>query len=190
MNTRGAPSVPAAAIRDVVVQLLLPFVTGQLLHPWLADTVARHTVLTKAVDRGSILLVVYTAFSIGVVEQHLDEGQPVAAGAGRCSHDRTVGLVLVFTTLVGRLAQLDRGDGIMLLFCGSKKSLASGLPMALVLFPAATVGLIMLPLMLFHQIQLVVCAVIASRLSRDKRQPEMTSAATRPVDPPRPASSG
>lgn len=64
----------------------------------------------------------------------------MAAGAGRCNHDRTVGLVLVFTTLVGRLAQLDRGGGIMLLFCGSKKSLASGLPMALVLFPAARSG--------------------------------------------------
>jgi solute carrier family 10 (sodium/bile acid cotransporter), member 7 len=58
-------------------------------------------------------------------------------------------------------------DGIVLLFCGSKKSLASGLPMALVFFPAATVGVIMLPLMIFHQIQLVVCSVIASRLSRD-----------------------
>ncbi len=69
MNTRGAPSVPAAAIRHVVVQLLLPFVAGQLLRPWLANTVARHTVLNKAVDRGPILLVVYTAFSIGVVER-------------------------------------------------------------------------------------------------------------------------
>jgi sodium/bile acid cotransporter 7 len=71
------------------------------------------------------------------------------------------------TTLIGRLARLDRGDAIVLLFCGSKKSPASGLPMALVLFPAATVGLTMLPLMIFHQIQLVVCAVIASRLARD-----------------------
>ncbi|PQM49720.1 hypothetical protein C1Y40_00054 [Mycobacterium talmoniae] len=68
--------------------------------------------------------------------------------------------------VAARLAGFDRGDQIVLLFCGSKKSLASGLPMALVLFPATTVGLIMLPLMLFHQIQLVVCAVIASRLSR------------------------
>jgi sodium/bile acid cotransporter 7 len=58
------------------------------------------------------------------------------------------------------LARLDRGDAIVLLFCGSKKSLALGLPMALVLFPAATVGLTMLPLMIFHQIQLVVCAVM------------------------------
>jgi sodium/bile acid cotransporter 7 len=75
-------------------------------------------------------------------------------------------VVLASTTVIGRLARLDRGDAIVLLFCGSKKSLASGLPMALVLFPAATVGLTMLPLMLFHQIQLVVCAVIASRLAR------------------------
>lgn len=162
-----------------------------MLRPWLADTVARHTVLTKAVDRGSILLVVYTAFSIGVVERIWTRVSPWQLVLVGVITTALLAVVLVFTTLVGRLAQLDRGDGIMLLFCGSKKSLASGLPMALVLFPAATVGLIMLPLMLFHQIQLVVCAAIASRLSRDKRQqPEMTSAATRPVDSARPASSG
>jgi solute carrier family 10 (sodium/bile acid cotransporter), member 7 len=56
---------------------------------------------------------------------------------------------------------------VVLLFCGSKKGLASGLPMALVFFPAATVGMIMLPLMIFHQIQLLVCSIIASRLSRN-----------------------
>ena len=77
-------------------------------------------------------------------------------------------VVLVFTSVAGRLSRLDRGDKIVLLFCGSKKSLASGLPMALVLFPSATVGLSMLPLMLFHQIQLVVCSVIASRLGRQQ----------------------
>jgi solute carrier family 10 (sodium/bile acid cotransporter), member 7 len=76
--------------------------------------------------------------------------------------------VLLFTWLIGQLTGLDRGDRTMLLFCGSKKSVASGLPMALVLFPPATVGVIMLPLMIFHQIQLVVCSLIASRLSRDR----------------------
>jgi solute carrier family 10 (sodium/bile acid cotransporter), member 7 len=76
--------------------------------------------------------------------------------------------VLVFTWLIGQLTGLDRGDRTVLLFCGSKKSLASGLPMAPVLFPPATVGVIMLPLMIFHQIQLVVCSLIASRLSRDR----------------------
>jgi sodium/bile acid cotransporter 7 len=83
-----------------------------------------------------------------------------------------LGVVLAITTLTDRLAGLDRGDAVMLLFCGSKKSLASGLPMALVLFPAARIGLIMLPLMIFHQIQLLVCAVIANRLSRVSGTPE------------------
>ncbi|ORW08228.1 bile acid:sodium symporter family protein [Mycobacterium kyorinense] len=167
MHTSGAPRVDATAIRDIVLQLLLPFVAGQLMRPWIADVIARHTVLTRLVDRGSILLVVYTAFSMGMVERiWLSVGlwRVVAVTVVSAA---LLGVVLAFTALVGRLAGLDRGDAIVLLFCGSKKSLASGLPMALVLSPAATVGVIMLPLMLFHQIQLLVCAVIASRLSRD-----------------------
>jgi solute carrier family 10 (sodium/bile acid cotransporter), member 7 len=128
--------------------------------------IARHAAVLKVVDRGCILLVVYTALSMGVVKGiwvsvdvwHLVSVTIVATVL--------LAVVLAATTVVGRLARVDRGDAIVLVFCGSKKSLASGLPMALVLFPAATVGLTMLPLMLFHQIQLVVCAVIASRLAR------------------------
>ncbi len=190
MHTRGAPTVQAAAIRDIVLQLLLPFVAGQLLRPWLADRVARHSALTKAVDRGSILLVVYTAFSLGMVERiwvRVSGWQLILVAVAATA---LLGIVLVFTTAVGRLARLDRGDKVVLLFCGSKKSLASGLPMALVLFPATTVGLTMLPLMLFHQIQLLVCAVIASALSRNTERLESTASVSRPADPARPASSG
>jgi solute carrier family 10 (sodium/bile acid cotransporter), member 7 len=168
MNTRGGAKMDASAVRDIVLQLLLPFVVGQLMRRWIADWVARHSVLTKAVDRGSILLVVYTAFSMGMVEhiwRSVDPWQLVAVAVVNAA---LLAAVLVFTSLMGRLVGLDRGDRIVLLFCGSKKSLASGLPMALVFFPAATVGVIMLPLMIFHQIQLVVCSVIASRLSRDE----------------------
>ena len=74
-----------------------------------------------------------------------------------------LGLVLVFTALTGRALGFSREDQIVLLFCGSKKSLASGVPMAGVLFPAAQVGAVLLPIMLFHQIQLIACAVIARR---------------------------
>jgi sodium/bile acid cotransporter 7 len=167
MNTSGAPRVDAAAVRDIVLQLLLPFGAGQLARPWITAVTARHAALLKVVDRGSILLVVYTAFSMGVVQ-----GIWVRVDAWRLVLVAVVAalllaVVLIWTTVIGRLARLDRGDAIVLLFCGSKKSLASGLPMALVLFPAATVGLTMLPLMIFHQIQLVVCAVLASRLARD-----------------------
>ena len=167
MNTSGAPRVDGAAVRDIVLQLLLPFGAGQLARPWIAPVTARHAALLKVVDRGSILLVVYTAFSMGVVEGiwvSVDAWRLVLVGLVATL---LLALVLIWTTVIGRLARLDRGDAIVLLFCGSKKSLASGLPMALVLFPAATVGLTMLPLMIFHQIQLVVCAVLASRLARD-----------------------
>jgi solute carrier family 10 (sodium/bile acid cotransporter), member 7 len=167
MNTSGGARMDATAIRDIVLQLLLPFVLGQLLRRWIADAIARHSVLTKVVDRGSILLVVYTAFSMGMVEhiwRSVDPWQLVAVAGVDAA---LLVAVLMFTRLIGNLVGLDRGDGIVLLFCGSKKSLASGLPMALVFFPPATVGVIMLPLMIFHQIQLMVCSVIASRLSRD-----------------------
>jgi solute carrier family 10 (sodium/bile acid cotransporter), member 7 len=166
MDTAGAPPVSGSAVGDIVLQLLVPFGVGQLARPWIAAAIARHAVLLKVVDRGSILLVVYTAFSMGVVE-----GIWVSVDVWRLILVSIVAAlllaaVLAVTTVIGRLARLDRGDAIVLLFCGSKKSLASGLPMALVFFPAATVGLTMLPLMIFHQIQLVVCAVIASRLAR------------------------
>jgi sodium/bile acid cotransporter 7 len=166
MNTSGAPRVDGAAVRDIVLQLLLPFAAGQLARPWIAAVTARYAALLKVVDRGSILLVVYTAFSMGVVQgiwRSVDAWRLVLVAVVATL---LLAVVLIWTTLIGRVVRLDRGDAIVLLFCGSKKSLASGLPMALVLFPPATVGLTMLPLMIFHQIQLIVCAVIASRLAQ------------------------
>jgi solute carrier family 10 (sodium/bile acid cotransporter), member 7 len=175
MNTSGALRVDGTAIRDIVLQLLLPFGAGQLARPWIAGLNVRYGVLLKVVDRGSILLVVYTAFAMGVVQ-----GIWVSVDVWRLILVSIAAAVLLLvvlasTTVIGRLARLDRGDAIVLLFCGSKKSLASGLPMALVFFPAATVGLTMLPLMIFHQIQLVVCAVIASRLAQQADETRSTS---------------
>ncbi|WP_167108047.1 bile acid:sodium symporter [Mycobacterium sp. DL592] len=166
MPLGGAPHVDGSAIVDIVLQLLLPFAVGQLLRPWLAPWITRHTALTSVVDRGSILLIVYAAFSVRMTEHIWNSVQPWRVVAVAVVSAALLAVVLGITVLTGRLAGLDRGDSIVLMFCGSKKSLASGLPMALVLFPAPSVGLIMLPLMLFHQIQLFVCAVIASRLAR------------------------
>jgi sodium/bile acid cotransporter 7 len=122
--------------------------------------------VTKAFDRGSILLVVYTAFSISMAEHIWSTVSPLRIAAVAAACIALLAAMLGVTVGTARLARLNRADATVLLFCGSKKSLASGLPMALVLFPNASVGLIMLPLMIFHQIQLLVCAVIASRLSR------------------------
>jgi sodium/bile acid cotransporter 7 len=166
MNTSGAIRVDGSAIRDIVFQLVLPFGAGQLMRPLIGGLITRYAALLKVVDRGSILLVVYTAFAMGVVQgiwASVDVWRLIEVSLVDAA---LLAVVLVLTTVIGRLSHLDRGDAIVLLFCGSKKSLASGLPMALVFFPAATVGLTMLPLMIFHQIQLVVCALIAGRLAR------------------------
>jgi sodium/bile acid cotransporter 7 len=166
MHATGAPRIDGSAVLDIVVQLLLPFIAGQLLRPWLAPWVHRHALVTKAFDRGSILLVVYTAFSMSITEHVWSTVSPwrVVAVAGVCT--ALLAVMLGVTVGISRLASLNRADAAVVLFCGSKKSLASGLPMALVFFGTGAVGLIMLPLIIFHQVQLFVCAVIASRMSR------------------------
>ncbi|BBX41000.1 bile acid:sodium symporter family protein [Mycobacterium simiae] len=166
MNTGGAIRVDGGALRDIVVQLLLPFGAGQLARPWIAELLIRYGAVVKVVDRASILLVVYAAFSMGVVEGLWSSVDPWRLVLVFLVTLMLLAVVLAATAAIGRLTRLDRGDAVVLLFCGSKKSLASGLPIALVFFPAATVGLTMLPLMIYHQVQLVVCAVIASRLGR------------------------
>ncbi len=145
------------------MQLLLPFLAGQILRPWIVNWVHRHKALLSYTDRSSILLVVYTAFSEAVIEG-LWKSMPLFDLAKLLLVDGILlALVLACTTWGSRLLHFDRADEVTIVFCGSKKSLASGVPMANVLFPIAMIGKIVLPLMLFHQIQLMVCAVIARR---------------------------
>ncbi|MFC9996519.1 bile acid:sodium symporter family protein [Nocardia sp. NPDC127526] len=166
MNTTGQAQVDPSAIIDIVLQLLVPFFLGQLIRPRIEGWLARYAEPTKLVDRGSILLVVYSAFSAGMVEGIWQTLSPlrILLLAGVCA--ALLALVITATMVAGRLAGFDRGDRIVVVFCGSKKSLATGLPMATVLFAAAPVGLIVLPLMLFHQIQLITCAALAQRWAR------------------------
>jgi sodium/bile acid cotransporter 7 len=161
MHRQGAISAHSAWA--IVLQLLAPFLAGQVLRRWIGGFVARHATLLQRIDRGSILLVVYTAFSGAVVEgvwsqiDALDLARLLALCA------LLLAAVLASTWFVARTLGFSKPDEIAIVFCGSKKSLASGVPMAGVLFPAATAGLALLPLMLFHQIQLMACAVIAQR---------------------------
>jgi len=160
------------AIGRILLQLMVPFVAGHLLRPWIGGFVKRHAPVLKFVDQGSILLVVYTAFSAAVIEG-LWKQVPLSALAGLLVVNAVLlTLALVLTTLAARKLGFDKADEITIVFCGSKKSLASGVPMAKVLFPAASVGAIVLPLMLFHQMQLMVCAVLAQRYARRPQEPE------------------
>jgi sodium/bile acid cotransporter 7 len=149
------------AVQAIVLQLLVPFLAGHFARPWIGSFVDRHKKALTLVDRGSILLVVYTAFSAAVIEglwRRLGAHDLAVIVAVDCA---ILAVALFATTFVTRRLGFSRADEITAVFCGSKKSLASGVPMAGVLFPAAMVGPILLPLMVFHQIQLMVCAVLA-----------------------------
>ena len=166
-HTAGSAQPDALAnIGRIMLQLLVPFVAGHLLRPWIGGFVKRRAAVLKFVDQGSILLVVYTAFSAAVVEG-LWQQLPLPALLGLlvvCAV--LLALALVTTTWAARRMGFSKEDEITIVFCGSKKSLASGVPMAKVLFASHAVGAIVLPIMVFHQMQLMVCAVLAQRYAR------------------------
>ncbi|HET9630203.1 MAG TPA: bile acid:sodium symporter family protein [Novosphingobium sp.] len=163
-HSSGSGLIPLEQIEKIVAQLLLPFVAGHLLRPLIGGFVARQRLLVTSVDRGSILLVVYTAFGAAVVGGIWHQLPLTALLLTLVLCCVLLAAVLALTWAWGRA--FDRPDAIVLLFCGSKKSLASGVPIARVLFPAAQVGPLILPLMLFHQVQLIACALIARALAR------------------------
>ncbi|KAA0930707.1 bile acid:sodium symporter family protein [Streptomyces apricus] len=165
----------ADSLVEIVLQLLVPFLAGQLLRRWIGGFVARHKKVLGLVDRGSILLVVYTAFSEGMVHGVWQRVSPLRLGALLAVEAVLLAVMLALTWYGSKALGFGREDRIAIQFAGSKKSLASGLPMASVLF-GAQASLAVLPLMLFHQMQLMVCAVIAKRRARDPgaREPSLT----------------
>ncbi len=157
----GTAPVSFDAIGKIMLQLLMPFIAGQLLRPWIGSWVRKRHGALKNVDQGTILLVVYTAFSAAVIGG-LWANTPLSALLSLvviCAI--LLAVVLGISLLIGRLFRFNIEDRITLLFCGSKKSLSSGIPIANILFAGHAVGAIVLPIMIFHQIQLIVCAVIA-----------------------------
>jgi sodium/bile acid cotransporter 7 len=173
----SAPGVSLSAIEAIMLQLLLPFIAGHLLRPWIGGFIDRHKKLLMPVDRSSILLVVYTAFSAAVVNGIWERTELADLLLILGLSAVLLALVMAANLFVARRLHLPRGDEIVLLFCGSKKSLVSGVPMAGAIFAPAQVGVIILPLMIFHQLQLFVCALIAARYARAAEAEEATTEA-------------
>ncbi|MFD3457074.1 bile acid:sodium symporter family protein [Streptomyces sp. NPDC058691] len=181
LHGRGA-GFSMDSVLGILVQLLVPFVAGQLLRRWIGGFVLRHKKVLGLVDRGSILLVVYTAFSEGVVGGIWHLVTPLRLLGLLLAEALLLAAMLGLTSYGARRLGFGRADRITIVFAGSKKSLAAGLPMATVLF-GAQAGLAVLPLMLFHQMQLMVCAVIAKRWGRQAE----AAAAGAPAAPAVPA---
>ena len=165
LQTAGGEVSPLAQLGKLTQQLLLPFALGQLLRPLIGDRLARYKSITTKIDRSVIVLIVYHSFceatAAGVWTRY--GAQPllltiVLTGA-------LLVLVLTTTRSAARALRFNTEDEIAAVFCGSKKSLAVGAPMAALIFGASggALGLIMLPLIVYHQLQLVVCSTIAQR---------------------------
>lgn len=169
MNMHGAGG-SLEQVGKIMLQLLLPFVLGHLSRPWIGAWVARHKKWISKTDQTSILLVIYSAFSEAVVN-----GIWHKVGPGSLLFIVAVSIVLLAIVIainifVARKCGFNKADEITIVFCGSKKSLANGIPMANILFPTSILGIMVLPLMIFHQIQLMVCAVLARRYKRQAEE--------------------
>lgn len=166
MGVEGDSGSTLDAIGKISLQLLLPFVLGQIAQRWIGGWVNKNKSWLKYVDQSSILLVVYTAFSAAVIGGLWQEVPLVTLLALVLACCVLLALALLLTHLLGKWLGFNQEDRITILFCGSKKSLATGVPMAQVLFAGGAIGMLILPLMLFHQFQLMVCAVLAQRYAR------------------------
>ncbi|MGW7411324.1 bile acid:sodium symporter family protein [Streptomyces sp. NPDC054863] len=162
----GSAGFSMDSLLKIVLQLLVPFLAGQLLRRWIGGLVTRHKKGLSHFDRGSILLVVYAAFSAGMVQGIWQQVSAVRLVVLIAVEAVLLAVMLALTWYGTERLGFARADRVAIQFAGSKKSLAAGLPMATVLF-GAHASLAVLPLMLFHQMQLMVCAVIARRRARD-----------------------
>ncbi|MGZ8312081.1 MAG: bile acid:sodium symporter family protein [Allosphingosinicella sp.] len=164
LEAQGA-QVSLAGIGRIFALLFLPFLLGHGLRPLLLPLVADRPKLTTIVDKGTILLAVYGAFSAATVEGVWHRLPRAELGV----------LVLLLLALLatilgaawgfGRALRFPAPSRATILFCGSVKSLASGVPMARLLFPGAAAGLVIVPVMIFHTLQLLVCAWIAGAMA-------------------------
>lgn len=181
LQTHGGGGNALHMIGSIVLELLVPFVAGQIARTWIGDWVGRNRAMLKLVDNSSIILTVYSAFSAAVIGGLWHQIPAIAIGGLVVVNLVLLGIALGLTTLASRKMGFSKADQITIMFCGSKKSLAAGIPMAKVLFAGAAggAGTIVLPLMLFHQIQLMICSVLAQRFgARDLSLDDEGTAAT------------
>ncbi len=157
-----------SSIRTVALVLLLPFVVGHLLRRWLADWAARSKQLISWSDRFTILLSVYGAFS-AAAKDGIWSRLPLTTLLVTALVCAVMLAIVMLCALNGaRLAGFARDEQRSALYCGSFKSVVSGVPMARVLFPSADIGAMILPLMIYHQLQMMVSATLAPRQAKQE----------------------
>lgn len=156
---------------DICLIILFPFIAGQVVQRWIGHWVREHKHVTAWTDQATIWIIIYTAFSHAVVQGVWKNISPGSLLAVLAACAILLAIALFSTFWLSRAFGFSREDRIAIIFCGSKKSMATGIPMMNVLFAGSPVGIIVIPLMVFHQMQLMVCAILSKRWSRDRLKP-------------------
>lgn len=176
----GGETLPLGpVILDLLVWLVLPLVIGQLTRPLLGVWASRNKKQINVVDKLTILLLVYTSFcnsvKAGVWTEHGLSPLVITL----------VGSLVIFwivfaaVSLICEVLRFDAADRVAVIFCGSKKTLASGVPMAQLIFGSHPgLSMILLPIMVYHQLQLFICGILAGRWGREQLRQEEASAAS------------
>jgi sodium/bile acid cotransporter 7 len=155
------------AVIGIAKLLLLPLVLGQLTRPFLESLHNRYKAITNSTDRIVILMLIFSAFSDSVSSGLWRNNGLGMIALVLLGVSALLYIVLVLTTWISRRLNFNTEDEIAAVFCGSKKTLASGIPMAKLIFgnhPA--LGLIMLPIILYHQVQLIICSILANKYAK------------------------
>ncbi|WP_414660087.1 bile acid:sodium symporter family protein [Horticoccus sp. 23ND18S-11] len=169
MKTSGVSQPIGPVVINLFKWLVLPLVVGQALRPWFGAWAQQYKSKISLVDRLTILLLIYTSFCDSF-QQRIWSGR----GVGQLLFLTVLcavlfAVVMVVMSLVSRALGFTREDRITAMFCGSKKTLASGIPMAKLIFGAhPAFGLILLPIMIYHPLQLVICGLLAQRWGKQQ----------------------
>jgi sodium/bile acid cotransporter 7 len=168
-----------STLLDLCLMLLLPLVLGQFLRRWLAGFFARYKRYTSIIDKLVILLLVYAAFCNSMISGIWQQQGHAVLLSAVLGSAVLLAVILWMTTRTARALRFNNADEIAAVFCASKKSLAAGVPMAALIFGNNPgLGLILLPIMIYHPLQLIVCSILAERYaSRQRAQASQKSEA-------------
>lgn len=181
LHMHGA-AIDFGGLWKIGLELLAPFVLGQALRPWIGSWAERNRAVLAVTDRGSILVVVYTAFSAAVVNGIWQHVPPVTLLELVVLDLALLAGVLAVIKLGVRCAALPRGEAVATVFCGSQKSVVTGVPMAQLLFSPSVAGMVVLPIMLYHLLQLLVGAWLARRYAAGPTPLRLAVAASAAAD--------
>ena len=166
MSVTGGHVDIGETVGHIAMLLLLPMVVGQLLRPAIGSWLHQHKAITSKLDKIVILLIVYNAFCDSIVRGIWHDFNVITllTVIALCA--------LILCLMIGLLMSLAKGlgfsqqDQAAALFCGTKKTLAAGVPMAKVIFGTSPMlGMLLLPIMIYHPLQIFICALLANKLA-------------------------